>query len=242
VIEIKKSIINLWSKLGKPFRNQLTSFHYNFSAGTEFKHIKRVMCYSKKHIFNIVDGGSANGGTIIAWKKFFPESFVYAFEPIENDEIKRVEESFSKVKVSFLALGSKEETKKLNVNKYSDTSSFYNNISSERNYQREKAIDVKVTTLDKWCNKNYVNVDILKLDLQGYELEALKGAKEQLENNIEYILLEASFREFYVNQPLFCAIEEFLKKYNFILYNMYKGYEGKIGFVNCLFVKDYERN
>jgi len=233
---MKKNLIKIWSSLGKPFRNQITSFHYNFKAGTEFKDIKKVMKDNKKHIFNIIDGGSANGGTIIAWKKFFPKSYVYAFEPIENEEIKKVEESFSNVKVSFLALGSKEETKKLNVNKYSDTSSFYNNISSERNYQREKAIDVKVTTLDKWCNKNYVNANILKLDLQGYELEALKGAKEQLENNIECILIEASFKEFYVNQPLFCTIEEFLKKYNFTLYNMYKGYKSRIGFVNCLFI------
>jgi len=239
---MKKNIIKLWASLGKPFRNQITSFHYNFKAGSEFKDIKKVMNYSKKHIFNIVDGGSANGGTIIGWKKFFPESYVYAFEPIENEEIKKVEGSFSNVKVSFLALGSKEETKKLNVNKYSDTSSFYNNISSEKNYQREKAIDVKVTTLDKWCNKNHINVDILKLDLQGYELEALKGAKEQLDNNIECILIEVSFIEFYLNQPLFCNIEEFFKKYNFILYNMYKGYKGKIDFVNCLFVKDYERD
>jgi len=236
---MKKALVKVWKGLGKPLRKQITRFNYNFSAGIPFRDIRKyAMGNFKRAYYNIVDGGSANGGTILGWKKYFPYSYVYGFEPIKNTEIKQVENSFLDVKVFHLALGDKEETKKFNVNEYTDTSSFYDNKATKKTYNTKKIIDVKLITLDKWCEINSVEVHILKLDLQGYELNALKGAKYQLKNNIRCILVESSFKEIYVNQPLFCDINNFLKKYGFTLHKLYGAEKEKLGFVDCLFVKD----
>jgi hypothetical protein len=43
--------------------------------------------------------------------------------------------------------------------------------------------DIKMTTLDRYCErKGIIQVDFLKLDTEGHELEGLRGAKNLLES------------------------------------------------------------
>jgi hypothetical protein len=56
--------------------------------------------------------------------------------------------------------------------------------------------------------------DHLCLDVQGAELEVLKGFGDIL-NNFKSILCEVSFVELYENQPLINDIDIFLKNFNF---------------------------
>jgi hypothetical protein len=51
---------------------------------------------------------------------------------------------------------------------------------------------------------------LLKLDVQGYELEALKGC-ESLLDRFTYVYLEVSFLEFYAGQPPASELFEFLQ-------------------------------
>ena len=50
---------------------------------------------------------------------------------------------------------------------------------------------------------------MLKIDVQGGELEVLKGLGE-LREVIDFVYLEVSFMELYENQPLFGELNEFL--------------------------------
>lgn len=59
-------------------------------------------------------------------------------------------------------------------------------------------------------------VAILVLDLQGAELEALKGAQETLKNTLS-IHCEVSRTQLYKSQPTFKEIDEFLNSAGFIL-------------------------
>ena len=56
---------------------------------------------------------------------------------------------------------------------------------------------------------------IVKLDVQGFELEVLKGAKKLL-NKIDYIITEMSYQNIYKNQVVRSDLKLFLKKNNFV--------------------------
>ena len=55
------------------------------------------------------------------------------------------------------------------------------------------------------------------MDVQGYELEVLKGAKNLLKKT-DYLLLEVSENEMYQNQPTEKIIIEYLKDLNFEIF------------------------
>lgn len=52
--------------------------------------------------------------------------------------------------------------------------------------------EVDVSTIDSICKENKIeNINFLKIDVEGYELDVLKGAKSMLDNNkIKYIQFE----------------------------------------------------
>ena len=55
--------------------------------------------------------------------------------------------------------------------------------------------------------------DVIKLDIQGFELEALKGMGALL-RHVKYILCEVSFKKLYHNQALFLDIANYLESFN----------------------------
>jgi len=61
-----------------------------------------------------------------------------------------------------------------------------------------------------------LRVDFLKIDVQGYELPILIGAKDKLEECLG-LELEVYFRPFYENQPLFADIDLYLRNCGFEL-------------------------
>jgi len=73
---------------------------------------------------------------------------------------------------------------------------------------------IKLTTLDKIMEKidgtayNFINMDV-----QGYELEVLKGAVHTLDR-IDYLMCEVNRAEVYENCCMVEEIDEFLKPYN----------------------------
>jgi len=77
-----------------------------------------------------------------------------------------------------------------------------------------KILKVKTNTIDNFCKKNkIIKIDILKIDVEGSELEVLKGCKKIL-NQTHLIQLEI-----YQNKKNFSKIEKkitaLLKEYNF---------------------------
>jgi hypothetical protein len=67
---------------------------------------------------------------------------------------------------------------------------------------------------------------VIKLDLQGYEIEALRGALGTL-SHVRYVISEVSFAEFYVGQPLFTDVVRFLAEQGLFLHAL--GYNTPLG-------------
>lgn len=85
----------------------------------------------------------------------------------------------------------------------------------------------------------------MKLDLQGYELNALHGA-EKLLPECQAIITEVSFVPLYEDQTLFLELYQYLSGFDFKLYNLYVGHasDGQMEHGDALFLKKsvYEDN
>ena len=88
-------------------------------------------------------------------------------------------------------------------------------------HKNKSAKLIKLVTLDSllekhnWLGENSPKIDLLKIDVQGAELDLLLGAKKTLNKKLN-ILIEIHFLRSYENSPLFCDINSFLSKKGFI--------------------------
>jgi hypothetical protein len=63
---------------------------------------------------------------------------------------------------------------------------------------------------------------MIKLDIQGAELKALRGASRILDEEVKLIYAEVSFHPLYEGGTTFGEVDGFLREHGFVLYNLYK--------------------
>ena len=119
-----------------------------------------------------------------------------------------------------MALGNEVGIQEFNKNEYRHSSSFYEIEIDNNNFPSSKTtkINVEINTLDNIAPKlDLIGTVLLKLDVQGFEMEALRGGKNTLKNHIDYIIIEISFKKLYNNQPTYTELNKFLNEQNFEL-------------------------
>lgn len=89
---------------------------------------------------------------------------------------------------------------------------------NDPDYNREnpqKEIIVDGIRLDTFIDENYIeNIDLLCVDLQGYELNAIKSLGNHL-HKVKYIITECSIMSAYTNGATFNELNDYLSNYNF---------------------------
>lgn len=75
-------------------------------------------------------------------------------------------------------------------------------------------IKIEIVSLNDYFKKNNFKYNFISMDVQGYELEVLKGATDILEK-IDYIYCEVNFAEMYKNCAMVDDIDKFLSLFNF---------------------------
>jgi len=170
----------------------------------------------------IIDIGSNKGQFILLTEKLLNCKKIYSFEPIK-ELIEKQKKFFSyRDDINFynFALGQKTGRKKFFLTKRKDSSSFLKinkNIDND-DYLIEKEINVNIHCLDNIINNQDLSeTTLVKIDVQGYELEVLKGSLGILKK-IKFILIEISEKEIYKNQALSSDIINFLKQKNFSIF------------------------
>lgn len=83
------------------------------------------------------------------------------------------------------------------------------NLYPDITFNETETIEVKL--LDDY---NFTKYNFLNMDVQGYELEVLKGAKNTL-NHIDYVYCEVNRTEIYENNAYIEDIDKFLSQYSF---------------------------
>lgn len=95
---------------------------------------------------------------------------------------------------------------------------FSKRLPTDHDYNRpnpQKMIQVSGVRLDTFLNDNNIqSIDLLCIDLQGYELNAIKSLGNLL-NNVKYIITECSVTSTYINGATFFDVKTYLEQYNF---------------------------
>ena len=171
----------------------------------------------------------------------FPNARIHSFEPFPDSYeifINLHKENLN-VHLNKYALSSDIGKAILNVNKSVDTNSLLESkkigANSDKSCVSVDQIEIETNTIDNYCIQNNITeIDILKIDVQGSEIEVLKGALDMLKKgSIKLIYTETYFEQQYVNQPLFHDISQLLYKHNFVLQDIYDPYFSKNNILWC---------
>lgn len=87
---------------------------------------------------------------------------------------------------------------------------FHNREKSDPDLNRESVQKKVKVELKKYSNLNLENPDLIAMDVQGSELEVLKGF-ENLLKKVKFIILESSISENYIGGSNFLEIHKYLK-------------------------------
>ena len=100
--------------------------------------------------------------------------------------------------------------------------------------------EVEITTIDDWVRSHgKPSLELLKFDIQGAELKALRGATRTLQESTLLIYTEVWFNPGYEAGALFSEIDSFLRSSGFVLYDLYKPKHDRRGTIiwgNAIFV------
>jgi FkbM family methyltransferase len=196
----------------------------------------------------IYDVGANRGSTILEFLKHFPLSRIIAFEPVAAlcDEMKKLFSLNQHIKIENFGISDSSGQLTFYINQSIDTSSFLpskkTGLNSDPQVKNIQQLTVAVKTIEEsFVQNNLTQIHILKLDIQGSELNALKGAERLLiEKKIDLIYTEAYFIQQYVDQPLFPEIAMYLLSRGYHLQDIYNPIygKGKLAWCDAVFVRD----
>lgn len=159
----------------------------------------------------VIEAGANHGTeTVLLAQQVGISGHVYAFEPIPHLanwlELNLIHNDFrNRVTVERMALGesSKSITFHLAPIDFSNqgmSSKYQFSVASEQ-------LDVTQVTLDEWVNTNKIEqVDFLKMDIQGGEVDLLNGAVQTINLNHPTIIMEASSSKLAIDE-LFTTLQ-----------------------------------
>ena len=213
------------------------SYFYGVSPLFELTPLIKQISHAK----TLIDVGSNKGQFSLIARKFFPNIKIHSFEP-QIDILNMQKKVLGTKNINYynFSLGNEEKESELYVTKRKDSSSVLKPIlSKNKNYITSEIKKTSIKRLDDLPNiKNIERPSIMKLDVQGYEFEVLKGSENMLDY-IDYVITEVSFIEVYENQTSANQLIKFLKSKSFEIKdkcNLSK-IEGKLFQEDILFFK-----
>ena len=213
------------------------SYFYGVSPLFELKNIIKNV----EKCNSLIDVGSNKGQFSILFRSFFKYSQIYSFEP-QGSQLMIQKKILGKKNIKYYKFGisSKVCKKKFYITKRKDSSSVhFPKKLYNKSYEIIQTKIVNMISLDSFFKKKKLKKPIvLKIDIQGHEFEALKGARKFL-NSVEYLIIEISLQQIYENQISSQKIENLLSKYSFfkILETNISYYKNKILQKDVLFKK-----
>lgn len=171
----------------------------------------------------VIDIGANKGQFSLLCRELFPDAKIVAFEPLEGpaEKYRKLFQGDPMVKLHQTAIGRTRGPQEIHISKRIDSSSLLP-ISSEQSkvFPGTEAVGTETISVapltdfidDLDTGKN----TLLKIDVQGFELEVLKGCGVFL-SNVDYCYIECSYRELYTGQAFANDIIVFLNSVGFNL-------------------------
>jgi FkbM family methyltransferase len=162
------------------------------------------------------------------WQQLSPHVTLYGFDP-DPAECERLRATYKDANVHLvpLALAGEPGERTLYLTREMACSSLYRPDPALTGSLPELACatevgtsKIVVTTLDEWSRSNAVaEIDFIKLDTQGAELDVLRGSQRALES-VRALEVEVEFNPIYLGQPLFGDVDKFLRDRGFVLWKL----------------------
>lgn len=202
---------------------------------------------ARKKIRGILDAGASNGHVSQRLVKHFQNATCYLFEPNPAYEqtLNTLASQDSRMSPQPMALSSGEGRMTLNVTQGPGRSSLLEASTTHidqdhAKWQVRQRVQVPVVTVDQWRRRaGSPPIDLMKLDIQAGELQALRGSRQTLEEHTRVIYTEAFFNPLYRGGALFGHIDRFLRRRGFELYNFYNprsDERGRLLWANAMFI------
>ncbi len=206
------------------FDNQLGRRLHLKKNWWEIYMLKYFTKYYKKNT-NVIDIGANIGShTLLLSEIISPKNKIYSFEPIYYDIVEKNVKAnhLNNVVVFNEGIGKKNEEINIdifnrncpmNFGKFSLIHNYKNPTSLSKNTLNKckpSKKKIKIATLD---SKKLNNISLIKIDVEGMELDVLEGAIETIKKNRPTIFIEIWDREKnkYLNHPIFKKIINELK-------------------------------
>ena len=210
-----------------------TQFLNFFDYFHKLKIIKKLRKINNKFFFRtIFDIGAHKGETIKLFLKNMRVENIYSFEPSTSSfrillkETNCLKKKFKDTNIFIENFAIGNESKKVELHCLNETSSStINSLNENSKYfkkkenifgklVKEKTIIEQIDFKEYLINKNIKNIDLLKIDTEGYELEVLKGLKELI-SNVSIILFEHHYDNMIMKNYTFSDIHKLLIEKNF---------------------------
>jgi FkbM family methyltransferase len=197
-----------------------------------------------RHFDTIFDVGANIGQTTKGLIKYFPMAQVYSFEPVASSfaKLRKNYSLYANVHPIQRALGSQPGEMSMALHKESELNTLVADSSRAKDRSGETEV-VKVVTIDQFCRDAEIShIDVLKMDVQGWEVKVLSGASTMLSNNkVHFVLSEVAFRRHDTDMQHIGELSDLMESNEFWLCGFYDTFrwgnnKQYVGFTNALYL------
>lgn len=186
---IKKILLKAFNRAGY-FVQKKEYMSYGIEHALDVKRLSNNSLHDIKVIFDV---GANIGKTAQCYAEYFPSAEIYSFEPIKGTfaELQINTKKNPNIRSYQFAFGSAIGSTEVELQK----SPLWNSLRNTNPYPIGVTETVQVKTIDSFLQKESIpNIDLLKIDTEGYEIEVLKGAQNFLNATRNcYIYVETTF-------------------------------------------------
>jgi len=170
--------------------------------------------FASRKFSSVLDVGANKGQFAMFARRRWPVARLICFEPLPGPRRKLSRLLGNRAELHAIALGDEDGEAEMHLASREDSSSLLALGDAQKrlfSMNEERVLTVPVCRLDDIVRPgDLVRPTLLKIDVQGFEFEVLKGAVGLLDA-VDEVYVECSFVELYVGQRLAADVAEFLQ-------------------------------
>lgn len=169
----------------------------------------------------IINGGAGAGHFALRARGAFPDARIYSFEPVAAlyKQLEAIESDPQQLAYQ-TALGDANGHANIQLTQSEKSNSLLGFLPGNPLEIPHTVIGTESVRVHKLDDLLSARPAIIKLDVQGYELKALAGAREWLKL-ARLVYLEAAFVQQYQDQPLLADVDAFMQQRGFVRTYLY---------------------
>jgi len=210
------------------FRAALSNRHWNDFTGLGFD------CLVGAGVTQgcaIIDVGANHGQWSAAARRFLSPTVLHVFEPLPRafNELENTFSGVDGVSLHHCALSNRDGSAEFHVTRNDDCSSLLPPLDEMKAYYgnviaADEVIQVETRRLDDVDLPE--KIDLMKIDVQGAELDVIDGATRVL-SRTRVVMIEANFRPHYAGGSTFDAVHARLTSLGFVLHRYGRGFSSR---------------